>query len=92
MSAPRFQHPALILYGARGELIPREATRQLLEGLPAEARESQRFAVYPEGYHMLTRDLQAERVWRDIDAWLEAPGQPLPSAADHLAPERLSQH
>ena len=31
---------------------------------------------------MLTRDLQGETVWRDIDAWLADPRAPLPSGAD----------
>ena len=37
---------------------------------------------------MLTRDLQGETVWRDIDAWLADPRAPLPSGADGPAPTR----
>lgn len=30
-----------------------------------------RFILYPEGYHMLTRDLQAEKVFKDIEYWVQ---------------------
>ncbi|MCH8947928.1 MAG: membrane integrity-associated transporter subunit PqiC [Acidobacteria bacterium] len=43
---------------------------------------SHRVAVYPEGYHMLLRDLQGQVVWRDIAAWLADPTARLPSGAD----------
>lgn len=89
-AASDFKAPALILYGARDELIPWPATRQLLERLPEAQRQDQRFALYPEGYHMLTRDLQAERVWRDIASWIRDPQRSLPSKADRRSRERLS--
>ncbi len=28
--------------------------------------------LYPEGWHLLFRDLQAARVWRDVGDWMEA--------------------
>jgi alpha-beta hydrolase superfamily lysophospholipase len=81
-SAPRLDGRMLMLYGARDPLIPAGAMREMLVRLPPEAADRRRFAFYPEGYHMLTRDLQGERVWRDIDAWLADPKAPLPSGAD----------
>jgi alpha-beta hydrolase superfamily lysophospholipase len=81
-SAPRLDGRMLVLYGARDPLIPAGAMREMLERLPPETADQRRLALYPEGYHMLTRDLQAETVWRDIDAWLADPDAPFPSGAD----------
>ena len=81
-SAPRLDGGMLVLYGARDPLIPGGAMREMLDRLPPETANRRRLAFYPEGYHMLTRDLQGERVWRDIDAWLADPLAPLPSGAD----------
>lgn len=76
-AAPRIEVPLLLLYGERDEIIPREPTRHFACGLNGTARA----AVYPEGYHLLLRDLQAEVVWRDILAWIAAPEAPLPSGS-----------
>jgi alpha-beta hydrolase superfamily lysophospholipase len=77
--AGRFTARALILYGAHDEIIPPRATALLSETLPVSANGRQRFAFYPDGYHMLLRDLQARTVWKDIAAWIKDPEQPLPS-------------
>ena len=77
-AAPATRTPTLVLYGARDEIVPREATLRMLAGLAAPHR----VARYAEGYHMLLRDLQAERVWRDIAAWIADPSAPLPSGAE----------
>jgi alpha-beta hydrolase superfamily lysophospholipase len=81
-SAPHLDERMLVLYGARDPLIPAGAMREMLQRLPPETAARRRLALYPEGYHMLTRDLQGETVWRDIDAWLADPNAPLPSGAD----------
>lgn len=47
----------------------------MLSALPASAR----VAVYPDGYHMLTRDLGARVVLDDMAVWLADPTAPLPS-------------
>lgn len=72
--------PTLILYGARDEIIPKVPTTQLLmrysrfhHGAPW------RFAYYPDGWHLLTRDLQGPVVAADIAAWMADPHAPLPS-------------
>jgi alpha-beta hydrolase superfamily lysophospholipase len=72
----------LILYGERDQLIPAGALAEMLARLPGEGTGQRRFALYAEGWHMLTRDLQAETVWRDIDGWIADPDTPLPSGAD----------
>ncbi|RDB43800.1 alpha/beta fold hydrolase [Halomonas sp. DQ26W] len=75
--------PALILYGDEDQVIPAEAFCALLERLTAtpetQTELSWRLALYPDGYHMLTRYTQRERTEQDIVAWLTTPAAPLPS-------------
>ncbi len=80
-AAPRFDARALILYGGRDEVVPRRPISLMVDRLPAAARDRQRVALYDGGYHMLLRDLDAERVWRDILGWIEDPAVPLSSGA-----------
>jgi acylglycerol lipase len=47
-------------------------------------------AIYPQGYHMLLRDLQAPTAWKDIVAWINASPDKLPSGADDRARELLN--
>jgi acylglycerol lipase len=84
-AAPKLDRRALILYGERDELVPKEPVRQFLAGLPAAANGSRRVAIYENGYHMLLRDLQARTVWTDIAAWITDREQPLPSGSDARA-------
>jgi len=70
--------PLLVLYGAKDGIIPRDPTARMV----AELNENSRVAVYPDGYHMLLRDLQAEVVWRDVASWIEDPAAALPSGAE----------
>ena len=74
-AAPGLMVPALVLYGEHDEVIPRRPTCRML----ARLNESARIAVYPDGYHMLTRDLGARIVLEDLAAWLADPTAPLPS-------------
>jgi acylglycerol lipase len=74
-AAPRLTAPALILYGERDEIIPPDPTCRMLATLPATSR----VAIYPDGYHMLTRDLGARVVLEDMAAWLTDAAVPLPS-------------
>ena len=77
-AAPGVTAPALVLYGERDEIIPRRATCRMLAVLASPAR----VAVYPDGYHMLTRDLGARLVLEDTAAWLADSAAPLPSGHD----------
>lgn len=67
--------PALLLWGAREELIPERARDALDARLPDHVERR----VYPEGYHMLTRDKAADIVLADIADWVlaKALGGPL---------------
>ncbi len=79
---------ALLLYGEKDEVIPKEPTFEMLKGLPEVGESdsgSARVAFYENGYHMLLRDLQAKLILNDIAAWIESPESPLPSGADSRA-------
>lgn len=72
--------PTLILYGERDQIIPKRPTCRWLAARPVSP--VHRLAVYGEGWHMLTRDLQAATVLADIAAWLRDPALSLPSGAE----------
>ncbi len=77
--------PVLVLYGERDEIVPKRPTCLMLSRLPAPAAGRRwRAALYPEGYHMLFRDLAGDLVSRDIAGWLVDPAAPLPSGHERL--------
>ncbi|WP_244457886.1 alpha/beta fold hydrolase [Roseomonas fluvialis] len=82
-AAPSFRAPALLLYGGRDRLVPAGPTRRLLAALPDGA--PQRVGFYDNGYHMLLRDTQGERVARDVTAWAADRRAALPSGAEAAA-------
>src|SRR3546814_11848388 len=63
-------------------IIRPEPMRSTRRTLPAPPEGKWRLAIYPEGYHLLLRDLQANRVVDDILAWIANRDAPLPSGAD----------
>lgn len=67
--------PMLLTYGARDIVIPKNGVRRTAKRLPEHVRT----AYYPDGYHMLLRDLQAEIVFEDVLSFLRDPDAPLPS-------------
>ena len=71
--------PTLLLYGANDNVIRTEPMRQALER--AGERPGLRTGFYPDGWHILNRDLQAEVMYRDVEAWLRDAAAPLPSGA-----------
>ena len=74
--APDLDLPTLVLFGERDEIIPPEVISRFVERLdPADCAA----IVYAEGWHLLLRDRQRERVWNDIVAWLEGE---VPAAAE----------
>lgn len=62
--------PMLFLYGAKDQIIPPEPTHDVITELGARAKAEQ----YPNGYHMLLRDLDGETVWKSVDEWILARG------------------
>jgi alpha-beta hydrolase superfamily lysophospholipase len=63
-----------VLGGARDEVVPPHAHTTMLALLTADPCTE---VVYPEGWHLLLRDLQRQVAWDDILAWID--GEKLPS-------------
>ncbi len=72
LAAPDVRGNVLLLYGQHDDIIPSQPTCQLFEQLSNAATTQLTAIVYERGYHMLTRDLQAEVVLEDIAAWIDA--------------------
>jgi acylglycerol lipase len=80
----------LLLYGEKDNIIPKEAIYTFLKRLFESGTKGKTIGFYPEGYHMLLRDLNANLVWQDITAWIDAKGSgKLPSGADERAKNQL---
>jgi acylglycerol lipase len=80
--------PTLVLYGARDEIVPPRPMCAWLKTVPAA--DEWQVALYPSGWHLLTRDLDGARTLGDLAAWFEHPGVGLPSGADTGRPiERI---
>ena len=74
-NAPNLITPTLLLYGANDQIIPKHATAEMLTAI----NNPPRVVIYPKGYHMLLRDLQADTVLRDITEWIRHPNNDPPS-------------
>ncbi len=72
----------LILYGKHDDIIPLEPTCWWLRSLPAEDSHLRQTLIYENGYHMLTRDLQAEVVLEDISDWITGEFNPIINRQD----------
>lgn len=83
-----FRAPALFLYGAHDDLVPKAATRTAWKRLPPGAA---RLAYYATGYHLLLRDLHRAIPLADVIAWINDPDAPLPSHAEAAARAFLSE-
>lgn len=83
----RVRVPTLLAYGAHDMIVPRKAMTRTLQ----QAGERQGFvtAYYPEGWHILNRDMEAQRVFADVEAWLS--GQGLPSEPAPVLPSLLAE-
>ncbi len=88
-AASKLKGPVLVLYGASDEIVPRRAVFGMMGKLRSSAGKGATVGFYPKGYHMLLRDLAADVVLGDIDAWIRDPARALPSGADERAKGRL---
>lgn len=59
--------PILLLYGSKDQVIPASSTDAVVSELGSRAT----VIRYPNGYHMLLRDLEGETVWKDMLGWIE---------------------
>jgi alpha-beta hydrolase superfamily lysophospholipase len=75
--------PTLFMYGAHDQIIPAPAAVSAAARLKAPGRT----LYYPDGWHILLRDLQAQVVWRDTAAFVRDPSAPAPSGAGPI-PQR----
>jgi alpha-beta hydrolase superfamily lysophospholipase len=69
--------PLLVLGGERDEIVPPGAHLAMLGRLRAQQCTE---VIYPDGWHMLLRDLQREVVWNDILAWIDQRAVPSDAA------------
>jgi len=85
-----FDKKSLILYGVRDDIVKGGPTRMMFSRLPNAPTQSRRIAVYEGGYHMLLRDLSAQKIWTDIVHWIDNAATLLPSGADTAAKKYLA--
>ena len=85
-AASAIRTPVLYLYGRNDELVPEDPTFEVARTLSAPMR----FVHYRNGWHMLLRDRQRQRVWRDIAAWIGNRKAPLPSGEELVSLEMAS--
>ncbi len=60
--------PMMFLYGGNDQIIPKGPTEQVLAKFGAKPAVKH----YPNGYHMLLRDLPGGERWADISLWVAA--------------------
>jgi len=87
LASSKLNGDTLILYGKNDEVIPKQPTCEWLQSLPASALHSTHTLIYENGYHMLTRDLQADTVLHDIADWLLAADKQ--GLAEKNVPDRM---
>lgn len=67
--------PTLLAYGASDQIVTKGPMRLALDRAANNANLTT--AYYPQGWHLLNRDLEAEVLYADVAAWLD--GRPMPS-------------
>jgi alpha-beta hydrolase superfamily lysophospholipase len=60
--------PTMLVYGGNDQIIPRQPTDQVIAKLGPNVTVRR----YPQGYHMLLRDLDGGTRWADIALWVGA--------------------
>lgn len=88
MAAGMIDVPYLLLYGARDRLVPEGPMRAAIGQMPV--RPDSKIAVYPRGFHMLLRDLNAAKPQADVLSWIADKNARLPSGADTERPDLLA--
>lgn len=68
--------PTLLAYGGSDQIVTKGPMRLALDR--AQGNTNLTTAYYPQGWHLLNRDLEAEQVYADVAAWLD--DRPMPSA------------
>jgi len=85
-AAARVPSPVLMMAGINDHIIPAEPAQAALIAMIRDGADPlRRPALYPDGWHMLLRDLGGVAPLEDIVAWVRDPAAPLPSGADDRA-------
>lgn len=82
---PALGDDVLLMFGEQEDILPEEAWKGGMARLTPNA--GWRLAVYDTGFHMLTRDMNAQIVLDDMIAFIEDPDAPLPSGRERVADE-----
>lgn len=69
--APQLKLPVLLLYGEKDQLVPKKPIDRLWARLPKTGKTQQ--ILYPNGWHLLMRDLQGPKVISDMVTWITKP-------------------
>ncbi|MGI9372643.1 MAG: lysophospholipase [Hyphomicrobiales bacterium] len=77
-SAERLDVPVLYLYGKNDQIVPADPSENVMKRIP----QPKKMVIYGNGWHMIMRDKQRKRVWRDIMTWLENKDAALPSGEE----------
>lgn len=80
-ASARLPANTLLLYGAHDTLVPEPSMRRAWRAMPASVRRG----FYPDGYHLLLRDIGRAGPIQDVLAWTKDPSGRLPSGADGAA-------
>ncbi|MEL6962207.1 MAG: alpha/beta hydrolase, partial [Pseudomonadota bacterium] len=67
-AAPELEQEILLLAGDKDQIVPTGAIDDFASRLNPTTMTTIR---YPDGFHMLLRDLQRDNVYADIDAWID---------------------
>ena len=68
---------SLLLLGKKDQIVPNARVRRIFARLTGPRQ----VIEYQEGWHLLFRDLQAERVWQDVADWTLATAPSRPACA-----------
>lgn len=79
-AAARLPVPTLALYGEHEQVLPEGPVGRAISALRRGSKTV--VALYPEGWHMLLRDLNGAVVVNDVIAWTKNQDHPLVSGAD----------
>ncbi len=74
--------PTMILYGAHDQIVPQVPVARMAQNCIARLKDRCRARLYPDGFHMLLRDLKADAPMQDIAAWVKNPTSALPGGLD----------
>lgn len=78
----KIRTPTLLLYGAHDQVIQKAPMKLALER--ADGNPALRTVWYEDGWHLLNRDLGAQTVFADVEAWLRNAHGDLPSGSSEV--------